>query len=265
MIKKFSIFIFTDLDASLIQRDTFKFDEIKDYIKSLISKGIYIIPNTSKTEIEINEFNKELGLNLPYISENGSSINGLNLINKNFPNQINLSRDKDDIFKIFKKIVPENLKVKCRLIFKMEKKVQSEIFGLSGKKLKDALNRNYSIPFIFSGNLDQRRQLNEIVNKGGLTLHEGGRVINICDNVSKVKSMNKIIKMVKKTEDNVKIIGVGDNYNDLDMLKNSNIACLVFNDQFTMEPININNCIVSKNPAPIGWQEVVKMALDKIK
>ena len=265
MIKKFSIFIFTDLDASLIQRDTFKFDEIKDYIKSLISKGIYIIPNTSKTEIEINEFNKELGLNLPYISENGSSINGLNLINKNFPNQINLSRDKDDIFKIFKKIVPENLKVKCRLIFKMEKKVQSKIFGLSGKKLKDALNRNYSIPFIFSGNLDQRRQLNEIVNKGGLTLHEGGRVINICDNVSKVKSMNKIIKMVKKTEDNVKIIGVGDNYNDLDMLKNSDIACLVFNDQFTMEPININNCIVSKNPAPIGWQEVVKMALDKIK
>ena len=265
MIKKFSIFIFTDLDASLIQRDTFKFDEIKGYIKSLISKGIYIIPNTSKTEIEINEFNKELGLNLPYISENGSSINGLNLINKNFPNQINLSRDKDDIFKIFKKIVPENLKVKCRLIFKMEKKVQSEIFGLSGKKLKDALNRNYSIPFIFSGNLDQRRQLNEIVNKGGLTLHEGGRVINICDNVSKVKSMNKIIKMVKKTEDNVKIIGVGDNYNDLDMLKNSNIACLVFNDQFTMEPININNCIVSKNPAPIGWQEVVKMALDKLK
>ncbi len=265
MIEKFSIFIFTDLDASLIQRDTFKFDEIKDYIKSLISKGIYIIPNTSKTEIEINEFNKELGLILPYISENGSSINGLNLINKNFPNQINLSRDKDDIFKIFKKIVPENLKVKCRLIFKMEKKVQSEIFGLSGKKLKDALNRNYSIPFIFSGNLDQRRQLNEIVNKGGLTLHEGGRVINICDNVSKVKSMNKIIKMVKKTEDNVKIIGVGDNYNDLDMLKNSDIACLVFNDQFTMEPININNCIVSKNPAPIGWQEVVKMALDKLK
>ena len=265
MIKKFSIFIFTDLDASLIQRDTFKFDEIKGYIKSLISKGIYIIPNTSKTEIEINEFNKELGLNLPYISENGSSINGLNLINKNFPNQINLSRDKDDIFKIFKKIVPENLKVKCRLIFKMEKKVQSEIFGLSGKKLKDALNRNYSIPFIFSGNLDQRRQLNEIVNKGGLTLHEGGRVINICDNVSKVKSMNKVIKMIKKTEDNIKIISVGDNYNDLDMLKNSDIACLVFNDQFTMEPININNCIVSKNPAPIGWQEVVKMALDKIK
>ena len=265
MIKKFSIYIFTDLDASLIHRDTFEFGEIKNYIKNLISGGINIIPNTSKTEIEINEFNNELGFNLPYISENGSSITGLDLINKNFPNKINLSRDKDDIYKIFKKVVPENLRAKCKVISKMEKKIQSKVFGLTGKKLKDALNRNYSIPFLFNGNTEQKKKLKQIVKDGGLSLHEGGRVINICDNVSKVKSMNKVIKMIKKTEDNIKIISVGDNYNDLDMLKNSDVACLVFNDQFTMEPININNCIVSKNPAPIGWQEVVKMALEKIK
>jgi hypothetical protein len=49
------------------------------------------------------------------------------------------------------------------------------------------------------------------------------------------------------------------------MLRNSNIACLVFNDQFLMEPININNCLVSKQSAPLGWEEVVKMALEKIK
>ena len=29
--------IFTDLDGSLLDRDTFKFDEIKDYIKKLLS------------------------------------------------------------------------------------------------------------------------------------------------------------------------------------------------------------------------------------
>ena len=49
------------------------------------------------------------------------------------------------------------------------------------------------------------------------------------------------------------------------MLRNSNIACLVFNDKFLMEPININNCLVSKQSAPLGWEEVVKMALEKIK
>ena len=56
MSKKFSLIIFTDLDGSLLNRDNFKFDEIRDYIKSLIDEGIIIIPNTSKTEKEIEEF-----------------------------------------------------------------------------------------------------------------------------------------------------------------------------------------------------------------
>ena len=64
MNKKLSVIIFTDLDGTLLHRDTFKFDEIKDYIKSLVSKGIILIPNTSKTQIEIEDFNRKLDLNL---------------------------------------------------------------------------------------------------------------------------------------------------------------------------------------------------------
>ena len=55
MEKVFKVLIFTDLDGSLLHRDTFRFDEIKDYLRLLISKGIFIIPNTSKTEKEILE------------------------------------------------------------------------------------------------------------------------------------------------------------------------------------------------------------------
>ena len=85
MEKAIKILIFTDLDGSLLHRDTFKFDEIKDYLKQLISKGIFIIPNTSKTEKEILQFNYELGSNLPFISENGAAINGLDLLNPDLP------------------------------------------------------------------------------------------------------------------------------------------------------------------------------------
>ena len=97
MNKVISVVIFTDLDGSLLHRDTFKFDPIKNYITTLIDHGIIIIPNSSKTEAEIKKFNKELGIKLPYISENGSSIHNLNLINPNFPNKIILSRDKDEL------------------------------------------------------------------------------------------------------------------------------------------------------------------------
>ena len=39
MGKALKVLIFTDLDGSLLHRDTFKFDEIKNYLKQIISKG----------------------------------------------------------------------------------------------------------------------------------------------------------------------------------------------------------------------------------
>ena len=109
MKKKFTIIVFTDLDGTLLHRDTFQFDTIKNYIKSLINKGVIIIPNSSKTEMEIEKFNEELGVNLPFISENGASIHGLNLITSNFPNKLILSREKEELLRIFENKVPEKL------------------------------------------------------------------------------------------------------------------------------------------------------------
>ena len=264
MIKNFSIVIFTDLDGTLLHRDTFEFDKIKDYIKILHSKDIKIIPTSSKTEKEILDFNQELGLDLPYISENGSAINGMGLINSNFPDEIILSRDKEELFQIFENKVPEKLKEKCKQILGMSKNKQIEILGLKDNKLKNALKRKYSIPFLFEGNKSEKNELIKILKPHSLTFQEGGRVINLCDNVNKVKSMNKVLRIYKKIKDNIKVVAVGDNYNDLDMLKNSDIPCLVFNDQFKEDQINIDNLIYSNQPSPDGWADVIKNALVKL-
>ena len=258
------ILIFTDLDGSLLHRDTFKFDPIKDYILSLVNQGIIIIPNSSKTEREIEKFNEELGVKLPYISENGSSIQGLNLINANFPNKIVLSREKEELIKIFNDKVPEQLKDKCIEISKINKKKQEKIFGQKDDNLKNALNRKYTLPFLFKGDKTEKNKLSKILSSSSLTLQEGGRIVNLCDNINKVKSMNKVIKILKKTEDRIKSIAVGDNYNDLEMLKNCDIPCLVFNDKFKLDQINIDNLIFSNKPSPEGWADVIKKALDKL-
>ena len=264
MKKKFTVVIFTDLDGSLLHRDTFQFDTIKSYIKSLLDKGIIIIPNSSKTEKEIEKFNEELGVNLPYISENGSSIHRLNLITSNFPDKLILSREKEELIKIFENKVPKKLKDKCFQISKMSKKEQESILGQKDKKLKDALNRKYTLPFLFKGDKKQKKKLLKILNSNSLTLQEGGRILNLCDNINKVKSMNRVIKILKKTEDKIKTIAVGDNYNDLDMLKSCDIPCLVFNDKFKLDHINIDNLIFSNKSSPEGWADVIKKALAKL-
>ena len=260
------VLIFTDLDGSLLDRDTFKFDKISKYIKDLISKGIFIIPNSSKTKKEIDSFNTELDEDLPFIVENGAAIYNLNLINASFPEKISLSREISEILDIFNNKISKKYKSKCKFIKNLTSDKQLQIFGQSKEKVKLSMKREYSIPLLYDGSKAEKVDLIKSVNNAGLSLHEGGRLINLCDKISKSQAMKHVVKIFKKiSKEELITVGVGDNFNDLDMLKNSDIPCLVFNDKFTMEKININNCLVSKKPAPEGWEEVVKLALDKIK
>ena len=189
----------------------------------------------------------------------------MNLINSDFPEKIILSRDKDEILNIFFEKVPEELISKCGFVLKLKKEEQLKIFGLPEELLSYASNREFSVPLIFKGNKVEKNKLFRLAYNMGLTMQEGGRIINLSDKVSKSFAMKKVKRIFEKTEkQKLKIIGVGDNYNDLDMLKNSDIACLVFNEKFKLDTLNINNCLVSKKSAPEGWEEVVKMALEKI-
>ena len=210
------------------------------------------------------EFNNELGSDLPYISENGASIKGLNLLNSNLPKELILSREKDNLNKIFENSVPINLQNKCKWLSDMDKKKQSLIFGLKDEKLKMALDRKYTIPFVFKGNKHEKKELYKIVKKKGLALQEGGRVINLTDKVNKAKALQVFVRFFKKKNQKIKTIAVGDNYNDLDMLKTSDFPCLVFNDKFTLDQIPINDLITTNKPSPEGWADVIKMALAKI-
>ena len=66
--------IFTDLDASLLHEETFSCSEIVDSLKSLLSDGVLIIPNTSKTEVETRNVLESLNLRTPFIVENGAKL-----------------------------------------------------------------------------------------------------------------------------------------------------------------------------------------------
>ena len=66
--------IFTDLDASLLHEETFSCFEIIDTLKSLISSGVLIVPNTSKTEVETRNVLKSLGLRTSFVIENGAKL-----------------------------------------------------------------------------------------------------------------------------------------------------------------------------------------------
>ena len=128
-----------------------------------------------------------------------------------------------------------------------------------------AIKRNHSLPIIFNGNETEKNEFIKIMNDSGLTIQTGGRMMNICGNVNKSKAISKTVELInKKINDKIVTIGVGDNQNDIEMLRHTDYACLVKNDKFDSSLINMENLIKSSKPSPEGWADVIKMALQKI-
>ena len=264
-MSKKKIIIFTDLDGSLLDKDTFKFDAIKDFFKELIANGIVIIPNSSKTESELSDFNKQNNLDLSFIAENGSSINGLNKIHQNLPNKILIARTRDIIQKIYDENINLDFKNKITPILNLKIDEQQKIFGLPLDKISFATNRMYSIPIHFKGTEMEKHNFVKVVKEIGLSAQSGGRIMNICDNTNKSYAMAKALNFIKKEIDNeIVTIAVGDNENDIEMIKQADYPCLVKNENFDSSLINIDNLIKSYEPSPLGWSDVIKTALQKI-
>ena len=72
--------IFTDLDASLLDEETFSCQPVLPVIEEITRSGVMIIPNTSKTRVETEAFLASINLNAPFSVENGANFLGLDQI-----------------------------------------------------------------------------------------------------------------------------------------------------------------------------------------
>ena len=144
--------------------------------------------------------------------------------------------------------------------------MQQKILGLPLDKIKLAIKRDHSIPIKFNGTESEKNEFTKILKNSGLTIQTGGRIMNVCDNVNKSKAMSRALQLIRKQlDDEIITIGVGDNENDIEMIKQTDYPCLVKNDNFDSSLINIDNLIKSSEPSPLGWADVIKTAIQKIK
>ena len=259
-----NILLFTDLDGTLLNKKTFEFKAALNLIKNCVSKGINIIPNSSKTDLELDEICENLEIPKVYISENGSCIYGLNFLSKNLNEKVRLSRNKDIIFKNFTDNINVKLQKKCLILENETLQNQIEVLGLPKNKIFKAMNRKFSTPFIFLGNKEEEVELKKHVNKFGLNIQFGGRVLSLGDKVSKGNAMMRFMSLLSnETKKNYVSICVGDNENDFDMLDKCDYPCLVKNGP--LKNINFKNqCVFSQKEAPDGWVEVVNKTLNII-
>ena len=65
------IIIFTDLDGTLLNEESFSFKQIITFIKNLLKLDNFFIFFLSKTKEEMINLRKKMSINVPLIYENG--------------------------------------------------------------------------------------------------------------------------------------------------------------------------------------------------
>lgn len=66
--------IFTDLDGSLLNHEDYSFTAARPSIERIKTAGIPLIITTSKTRLEVERLQQEMGIREPFIVENGGGI-----------------------------------------------------------------------------------------------------------------------------------------------------------------------------------------------
>ena len=265
------IFI-SDLDGTMLGQTDFRFDEIKDAIIELVATGISLIPASSKTKPEIENFCRLLGVNLPFICENGAALVNSHLLhpqdehNGTPEDSHTLGRDPKILLAEWRDEIPEILRGMCAFLDDMETAKQQTILALEGEALVRAMDRSYSSLFTFHGTVADFCALQEQVQKAGLMVQCGGRVCALSAQHDKASYHHMIRQTVADEGDAPILVGFGDALNDVSMLQSCDIACVIPrpDSQPLILPKPPQMLVQAEIVAPLGWLESARQALDLI-
>jgi len=248
--------IFTDLDGTLIDHNSYSFEKAKEMIHYIQKNDIPLIIVTSKTKQEVLKIQKQLGLNQPFIVENGG---GIFIPRQDNLEQITMGKTYKEALS-FLGIYKEIFNIKS--FSDMTNKEVSDLTGLSIEESILAKTRNFSEPFIIDddSNLDV---LKELSLQEGFDIVKGGRFYHLIS-LGQDKA-NAMMILKKKYEDKDDItyttIALGDGENDKTMLDFSDISILIkkYNNSFI--DYDKKGLIKTNKIGPEGWNESLKEIL----
>ena len=243
--------IFTDLDGSLLNHGDYSFHEALPMLSFIKQHQIDLIYTTSKTRVECTLLQEKMGINSPFIVENGACVyypDGEKVLLGKPHEEIAAFIDKhkkDFPIKAFKDMSVEEV---------------AEHTGFSKEQATFAKQREYSEPFLIDSVLDVEA-LRAVAGKEGFKILRGGRFYHC---VGAGQDKGKAVETVLKRYPGYKSIALGDNFNDIPMLEVVDVPILIPRHGGDFIPLDLPNLKRAPYEGSRGWNEALRQVLGDV-
>ncbi|MDH7511648.1 MAG: mannosyl-3-phosphoglycerate phosphatase [Clostridiales bacterium] len=260
-----NIVVFTDLDGTLLDHTTYRFDAALPALRLLKKKNIPLILCSSKTAAEIERLRKQLRLRHPFISENGGGI----FVPRGYFDQDFVHDKKTPDYAIIELGAPySELRAFLNRLQKrfpdtiqgfgdLETEEVARLCGLSVEEARLAKQREHDEPFL----LHEARLEAEIVREArahGIQVTKGGRFYHLIGGNDKGRAVSILTDLFRQERGETTTVGIGDSLNDLAMLAAVDYPVLVKKPDHTYDPsVSLPNLILASSPGPEGFCEAI--------
>ncbi|MFZ0325797.1 MAG: HAD-IIB family hydrolase [Nitrososphaeraceae archaeon] len=257
--------IFTDIDGTIVDIETGGYGETPKLIRSLVRSGIPVILCSAKTLTEQIQVRKYIGLDDPFIVENGGAIIirrdyfDLSYIIDKYNVKVHGEDHIIELGKPAKQIrgILNDIRKKFKIDFKgvgdTSIEELSNITKLSAEQAIGMANREYGETILQIKKQDLAR-FTRLCLKMGLNLIHGGRFFDVTMGNDKGKAVEILINLFKKKYDyDVTFFGIGDSENDASMLELVGHPILVQRQDGSWSNIRGKEILRIPGIGPRGW------------
>jgi len=259
-----SLVIFTDLDGTLLDRETYSFEAAEPALRLIRSKGIPLIFSSSKTRSEIESYRRRLQNHHPFISENGGAI----FIPKGyfsfpFPYDrelreyfvLELGTFYPTILEVLEAIRKES-GVKIIGFSDLTEEEIGALTGLANEEARFAKQREYDEAFVIEGGEEEIESVKKKIKEKGMNYAWGGRFHHISGESDKGKAVQILKTLYENEYFSVFTIGIGDSLNDLPMLLTVEEPIFLQKEGEPI-PLDVPNLTFVQGTGPRVWNEAI--------